>query len=718
MMNHRRQWAPSGLLAGAILSTTAAAQVSGTVVDASTMAPVRDAIVSLQATTERAETDVNGAFSLPNATGPLLTIVAAKKGRYNGSVQVSGGSSGVVIMLEAVPQTDDPNYAFVDASTCGGCHPDQLSQWTGSPMNKAGTNLWVYDIYDGTGTAGGLGGFVYTRDSVFKDTNPNSECAACHQPEPWIMAPHTALEDITMLSQAALHGVSCDVCHKFAHIDRTKVNFPGIYPGVVDMTRPGPTETQIEYGVLGDTSFELASIMRPSYQPQLTSTMCAACHQDKNDPDEDGDFEEPNGVISEPTYLEWLATPYADPSSPLAATCVDCHMPSYGATHVAVVGSAPARDPETIRSHRVEGTTPAYLDNAVTMTMQSDRTAGVLTLDVDVTNDQTGHHVPTGVTVRNMILLVEAWETSTGQPLVQTSGEVVHALGGVGSSPGDYAGRPGKLYAKHNHDASGNGPTFFTDATGILFDNRIHALQTDSTSYTFAVPPGTGAVQARARLIYRRAFRFLTLAKGWTVDGHGNSLEDVQPPYYGHLMEEVSSFFDCNGNGVEDGDDIASGTSCDADGNGVPDECEGDDPVNFCQGKQNSLGCVPFVSSTGYPSASCPNPFRIEGNDLVPGEAGFLLYGKQPGNLDFHGGKLCVKTPFQRLLPPKVAKATGQPPCSGKLTRDFNKRIQSGADPSLSVGATVYVQWYGRDAADPSGFGDSLTGGLSFQIAP
>ena len=52
------------------------------------------------------------------------------------------------------------------------------------------------------------------------------------------------------------------------------------------------------------------------------------------------------------------------------------------------------------------------------------------------------------------------------------------------------------------------------------------------------MPPGGGTLRVRARLVYRRAFRALVDAKGWTLDGHGNPLEDVAPPYFGHLMEE------------------------------------------------------------------------------------------------------------------------------------------------------------------------------------
>ena len=36
-----------------------------------------------------------------------------------------------------------------------------------------------------------------------------------------------------------------------------------------------------------------------------------------------------------------------------------------------------------------------------------------------------------------------------------------------------------------------------------------------------------------------------------------------------------------------------------------------------------------------------------------------------------------------------------------------------GLDPLLTVGQRVRAQWYQRDPADPSGFGDSLTNGVN-----
>jgi hypothetical protein len=387
-----------------------------------------------------------------------------------------------------------------------------------------------------------MGGFVYTRDSVHAPSNPASECASCHQPEPWIQTPFSALEDIATLSDAARHGVSCEVCHKIAHIDESKVNFPGIFPGVVTVTRPaGPVFHQVQYGVLGDADYSFPELMRPSYQPQLRAEVCAACHQDKNDPDGDLDFEEENGVISEPTYLEWLASPYGNPASRSYRDCVDCHMPSYGANTVCSLLNPPLiRDPETIRHHRIEGTTPEYLESAVEMTLDAERTPDRIEATVVIRNTGTGHHVPTGVTIRNMILLVEAWSEPDGEALPYVGTQTIHDLGGIGDpAQGYYAGLPGKFFAKVNHDAHGQGPVFFTDATGILFDNRIPPLAADTTRYAFAVPPGSGALHVRGRLIYRRSFRLLTDRKQWTEDGHGNQLADVSPPHFGHLMEQA-----------------------------------------------------------------------------------------------------------------------------------------------------------------------------------
>lgn len=555
------------------------AAISGRVINITTDAALTGALVSIQASNTDVTTDSSGNFSLPNGGSSSLTIVAAKKGFYNASANVSDGDSGIIIRLEAVPEANTPdhwsNYQFahVESGTeCAKCHQEQYNEWNGSPMSNGGVNTWVHDIYNGDGTDGGMTGFVYTRDSVHKDENAESECAACHQPESWVNEPYSAIKSIDEGSPSIAHGVSCEVCHKIANIDESKPNFPGLHPDSVTLNLPrsdafGDPDHDIQYGVLGDTNVYVEFEMRPSHQPQVSAEICAACHQDKNDHDNDGDFEDAGGVISEPTFVEWLESDYGDPESGSYQSCADCHMPARDAN--AACSGADAFDFQNlnrplgdIRSHDIRGTTAEFLDNAVELSLTAVNNDGTVEVEASVFNSSTGHHVPTGVTIRNMILLVEAFHPD-GSPLEHTGSQQVHTLGGVGDpEQGYYADLPGKLYAKVNQDATGASPTFFTDATGILFDSRIPANETDATNYTFEATQ-SGEIQITARLIYRRSWRFLTDAKGWTMDGHGNPLEDVAAPYYGHLMEEANTNVDIpssNGDsGSTDTDDESSG---------------------------------------------------------------------------------------------------------------------------------------------------------------
>lgn len=139
-------------------------------------------------------------------------------------------------------------------------------------------------------------------------------------------------------------------------------------------------------------------------------------------------------------------------------------------------------------------------------------------------------------------------------------------------------------------------------------------------------------------------------------------------------------------------------------------------PAPYCAGKRNTAGCVPFVSTSGMARTGGNQPFLVRAHDVLVDEPGYLLYGFASSAIAFHGGTLCVKAPFTRWLPPRRASNGGAAPCGGQLTRDFNKRIRSGADPLLTVGQTVHAQWRLRDRGDP--FGDSLTDAISFQVCP
>lgn len=530
------------LLAG-LVSSTLSAQITGIVIDSVSGQPIDGAIVTVQRTSTRATADSIGLFTIPGVTGAGIEIVGSAKGYYSFGQTVNAPAGGVQFLLEPVVVGNNSNYFFLAPSTCSGCHGTQWEQWNRSPMGNTGTNEWVHDLFAGNGTPGGMNGFVYQRDSAHAATVPNSTCAACHQPEVWVKNPGVALEPMAGMSVNAVHGVSCEACHKVADIDLAFKNSHGHTAPSVTFNLPNdPIQThQVEYGVLGDVDFFVSGLMRASYQPQLVAEMCASCHQYNNDHDEDGDFEEPGSPEGQATFEEWQNSPYSDPASPLHATCVDCHMPAYGSDEVCGLG-LPPRPVSQPRQHEIRGTSAQFLENAVDLAMNVVDAGSALNVQVDITNSMAGHKVPTGVSPRNMILIVEAFRIEDGVELAHSGTQVVDSLGGQGARIfGNYAGVAGKTYMKVNNDANGGIAPLFTESVTLRYDTRIPPLATDTTSYTFQKPViGGGTLQVRARLIYRRAPRELVLAKGWTLNGRGEYLPDVHAPYYGHLMEEAN----------------------------------------------------------------------------------------------------------------------------------------------------------------------------------
>jgi len=139
-------------------------------------------------------------------------------------------------------------------------------------------------------------------------------------------------------------------------------------------------------------------------------------------------------------------------------------------------------------------------------------------------------------------------------------------------------------------------------------------------------------------------------------------------------------------------------------------------PINYCTAKLNSQGCMPQVVASGIPSTSGAAAFDVGAQSVLNNKNGILFYGLQTKALAFQGGTLCVQAPVKRT---PLQDSGGNPPpddCSGVYTYDFNARIQSGADPALQAGATVYCQYWSRDPASASGTG--LTDGLCFEIRP
>ena len=221
-----------------------------------------------------------------------------------------------------------------------------------------------------------------------------------------------------------------------------------------------------------------------------------------------GSGEVAGGVVVYNSYGEWLDSPYSDPET--GQTCQDCHMPVTDYDYFVFPEEGGLRPRHPIHNHLMPGAKDEeLLQNSVTMTATARLQGGGVVVDVSITNDKTGHHVPTGVPLRHMILTVRATDVD-GNPLPHHDGPVLPDW------TGDYAGQPGRYYAKILRDEwTGEMPTgaYWRDIS-LVEDTRLATFETDVSRYSFSVPDG-GPVTVEVRLVFRRAFQQLMEWKGW-----------------------------------------------------------------------------------------------------------------------------------------------------------------------------------------------------------
>jgi hypothetical protein len=134
----------------------------------------------------------------------------------------------------------------------------------------------------------------------------------------------------------------------------------------------------------------------------------------------------------------------------------------------------------------------------------------------------------------------------------------------------------------------------------------------------------------------------------------------------------------------------------------------------YCAPAPHQQGCVTTIGWTGTPSASAHQPFLIEASSAFSNQNGLLFYGFVPANLPLSGSRRCVGGRLKRT--PVQSSGGSNLACSGTYSFDFNATIQSGADPDLVPGKTVYSQYWFRNPGSATGAGTSEA--LQFTIEP
>jgi hypothetical protein len=501
--------------------------------------PLAQATVRIQATANQTITDDEGRFVLRGLeAGAPVTVSAWKDGYYCATeAQVTPPTEDLTFTMRLVQTNDNPDYAWVPPTgenSCYSCKPGVTQVWLDNDAHgRSASNVRFLSMYNGTdlnGHQSPLTRYGYSRDYGripllpdlsqayygpgykldFPDTAGN--CAACHIPGAAIDDPYGADPNATAGVDA--FGIHCDYCHKVADVKlnpATGLPYPNM-PGVLsqDIRRPFPADEeryQIFFGSFDDDNVP----MEDTYLPLIKeSAWCAPCHF--------GVFW--NTVVYD-SFGEWLASPYGDPET--GKTCQQCHMPAptllqgQPITNVAPGKGGVERDPLTIPAHSFPGASSTdLLQNAVTMSASASRAGDRITVKVDITNDQTGHSVPTDSPLRQMILLVRATD-ARGRELTLLDGPTVPEYGGVGNpADGYYSGLPGKVFAKILMELwTEVMPTgSYWNPTRIVEDNRLAVFASDTSSYVFPAD-GDGEVQLEITLLYRRAYKELMDQKGW-----------------------------------------------------------------------------------------------------------------------------------------------------------------------------------------------------------
>ncbi len=546
------------LIAGLAIASTIRAgttTIQGRVVAAD--GPAAGAVVRVATSDYYTVADAEGRFSIgviepllqPDA---LLDVTAWIPGHLIGWAEAAPGETDVVIELTAHLTGDNPDYDWFShegdpgSLSCSHCMPC-YDEWQADAHAIGATNPRFLSLYNGTDLAGtpgapttyaydpALGLEIPTAPSQGQDeVGPGfrldypelgGNCATCHVPGAAARpggAYHVAINTVEGIDQ---EGVFCEFCHKVGDVylqPSTGLPDPSL-PGVLSMRLYRPEEgEQVFFANLDDVPQGRRVTYLPLFQE---SRFCAPCH-----------FGAFWGTVAYNSFGEWLESPYSDPET--GQTCQNCHMPTVDYEYfVFPEMGGNARNPARMVSHRMLGAADAeFLATTVVLTVDAVQAEGQLQVTVRVTNSGAGHHVPTDNPLRNMILLVSAADAD-GQPLPLVDGPTIPAWGGVGDpAEGYYAGLPGVLYAKVMADFfTGETPSYtYWRLSEIVSDNRLPALATDETVYTFALPEdgatNVGPFTVEAELLLRRAFIELMALKGWDMPDMRMARETVVVP--------------------------------------------------------------------------------------------------------------------------------------------------------------------------------------------
>jgi hypothetical protein len=503
--------------------------------------PVENARVRVAGDENYNLSDRQGRYELITAHSPgtRLLVTAGKEGWFNNG-QVADGSGRIRdIFLNPVFLNDRPDYRFNSPVVCSRCHVKLTRYWDQSKMAHTTSNPKLLDMYYGTD--------AFQRQGVgpgYRLDNPNSDgnCTTCHAPSAAGSIPVSQdIKKVLRNPWIEWDGISCEYCHKVRKVIKDKTK-PSHKAAVLERQSPARGNSIL---VLGPYDDVVVPPMAASFNPVFDrGEFCSICHSHFKKLD-NGKTWDSSAVYStaewagfgldgndylpiQTTYQEWKQWQDKLPAddSNKGKKCQDCHLSwrkeMLPYDNYVVDGNARRmwgtfRSPKNIRPHHFDGGTETQLKTALSLEVEGQISDKKLTVHVYITNTNGGHWVPTGETMRSVMLLVKATD-SNGKALEMTNGSRLPDWMGKGSvEAGNYAGLPGAAFARVLGDNQGNLNVPFWKATRVVSDTRIRPKKSVELKFEFAIEDPEDEPAVAASLIYRPVMRPLAEIKNWDV---------------------------------------------------------------------------------------------------------------------------------------------------------------------------------------------------------
>ncbi len=524
------------LISGGQAASRLDIQVLGNTVEGqvvSEFGPVENARVRIAGEAGHTLTDRQGHFSLQSShlPGRRIIIAAGKEGWFNNGLIVAHGGVMPPIYLNSVPRADRPEYRFISPVVCSRCHVKVTQYYDKSKMAHTTSNPKVLQMYYGTDASNRPG-----RGPGYKLDNPGSDgdCIACHAPSIAASNPGSKdLQDALFSARSEWDGISCDYCHKVQRVLKDD-STPSGFKATLNRQSARSGNSILVYGPYDDVT---APPMAASYNSLFDEgRYCSQCHSHFVSPAKGKTWDWQKVYTSDEwrgfglsgtgklpvqtTYQEWKGwqdslTP-DDPNK--GKKCQDCHMSwrkeMLPYDNYVIDGHArdmwgTHRDPKNIRPHHFDGGTATQLKTALSIEIEGEVEDNVLTVSVFITNTNGGHWVPTGETMRSILLRLDVRDES-GKPLKMIEGGRLPEWAGA-----DDAGKAGAAFARVLRDAEGHLNVPFWRAVAVASDTRIRPKTTVTLTSRFKVDNADDEPTATAELVYRPAHTALTASKKW-----------------------------------------------------------------------------------------------------------------------------------------------------------------------------------------------------------